>query len=220
MSAKYLNIGCGKRRFDGPEWVNLDKEPGIGDVTFDLNTCGQLVPLNYVESGVNQQAIPTTKLVVSRMPFPDNTFERIFASHILEHIPNILPLMQELWRVAKPDCSLVARVPYGSSDNAFEDPTHVRQYFMQSFSYYGQLAYNAADYGYRGDWEEVQRVIILKDGIDAKQPAEDLQCLIMQARNVVDEFIVEMKATKPIRVATGQEHIVVPCYIKSRTADA
>ena len=60
--------------------------------------------------------------------------------------------MQELWRIAKPNAKMVIRVPHGASDDAWEDPTHVRAYFSNSFGYYSQPYYWRADYGYRGDW--------------------------------------------------------------------
>lgn len=37
--------------------------------------------------------------------------------------------MEELHRIAKQDAIFTCRVPYGSSDDAYEDPTHVRQFF-------------------------------------------------------------------------------------------
>jgi hypothetical protein len=46
--------------------------------------------------------------------------------------------MEELHRIAKPNAKVVFKVPYGSSDRAFEDPTHVRQYFLHSFDYFCQ----------------------------------------------------------------------------------
>jgi hypothetical protein len=42
--------------------------------------------------------------------------------------------MQELWRVAKPDAILGIRCPHGASDDADEDPTHVRRMFPRSFA--------------------------------------------------------------------------------------
>jgi hypothetical protein len=42
-------------------------------------------------------------------------------------------LMQELHRIAKPNGKLVIRCPHGASDDAWEDPTHVRAFFARSF---------------------------------------------------------------------------------------
>lgn len=181
VSGTHLNIGCGRNKEAAPEWVNLDCS---GDVEPDL-----LFDLNTIEDG-------------NLLPFHKDRFSFMQMSHVIEHLPRPLPIMQELWRVAQPGCQFLIRVPYGSSDIAFEDPTHVRQYFLNSFSYFGQPAYARADYGYRGDWRERERVLV----IDARFPREaipedprDFMNMINTYRNVIEEFIVVLEAVKPLR---------------------
>ena len=126
-----LHLGCGRNILDG--WVNLDSIQLEGvDVVADLDDCDN-----------------------NRLPFKDNYFEEFLASHLIEHLHNPLPFMQELHRISKNNAKLVYRLPYGSSDAAFEDPTHVKQYFLNSFGYFSQPYYWRADYGYRGDWKVV-----------------------------------------------------------------
>ena len=140
------------------------------------------------------------------LPFHEDLFSRILMSHVLEHLTDPLPLMQEIWRVAKPGAELIIRVPYGSSDIAFEDPTHYRQYFANSFMYFGQPAYAAADYGYRGDWQVQERVLVLDKRVDRNQlpdsPSEVME-LINTHRNFVEEFICVLTAVKPLRTPTS-----------------
>lgn len=178
-SSEILVVGCGKSPRE--DAVNLDvcELPGV-DIVFDLETCH----------------------LGNRLPIEDNTFSKIIMSHVLEHIRNPLPMMQELWRVAKPGCDLMVRVPYGSSDNAWEDPTHVRPYFLDSFGYFSQAAYGGADYGYRGDWRSINRVLVMKPNRDLAPYVNDLDALlgiVMTMRNMVDEMVVMLKAVKPIR---------------------
>ena len=47
---------------------------------------------------------PLIKEVVDmcQIPYPDNTFEVIFNSHVLEHIPDDIKAMEELYRCVKP----------------------------------------------------------------------------------------------------------------------
>lgn len=172
-----LNIGSGHSRLPG--FTNLDRSSSVGaEIVFDLETCA----------------------IGNRLPLEPSSVKEFHASHILEHIHNILPVMEELYRVAEPDAKLLVRVPYGSSDIAFEDPTHVRQFFLNSFTYFGQPAYARADYGYTGDWEEVKRLLILNPGA-AVQPEslEEAQHMLQHMRNSVIEFIVELRAVKPRR---------------------
>ena len=110
--ASRLNVGCGRGPLQG--WVNLDSValPGV-DIVADLESCA-----------------------TTRLPFPDSSVEEFLLSHVLEHIRGSLGLMQELWRIAMPEAKMVIRVPYGASDDAYEDPTHVRQYFLGSFGFF------------------------------------------------------------------------------------
>lgn len=165
-----LNLGCGRNTLYG--WVNVDREklPGV-DVVADLN---------------------------GPLPFDDNSADELLLSHTLEHIPNALGLMQELHRIAKPGTRIVASVPYGSSDDAWEDPTHVRPYFLNSFNYFSQPLYWRADYGYRGDWKVEQIVLVIDERFRGKEP-EDIAKALHFERNVAREMVVNMSAVKPIR---------------------
>src|SRR6478735_424319 len=112
-----LHLGCGKTILK--EWINLDIMKGQGvDIVADLEKCSE-----------------------TPLPFEDNSIDEFFASHLIEHIHHTLPMMQELHRIAKNDAKAVFRLPYGSSDDAYEDPTHVRQYFLNSFGYFSQPYY-------------------------------------------------------------------------------
>jgi SAM-dependent methyltransferase len=177
-----LNIGCGDQRLPG--FVNLDKVDAEGiDILYDLDQA------SYQQMKYRDLA-----------HVPDNSFDRMLMSHVFEHLNNVLPAMEELWRVAKPGCSLVIMTPYGSSDNADEDPTHVRRVFKNTFEYFGQCYYGAADYGYRGDWDVRQKIFTI-DGSLFGPEAEDQQIgmAVGTMRNVVVEFTAELRAVKPIR---------------------
>ena len=103
-----LNLGCG--RDIRPGYVNLDlvKIPGI-DVVADLER---------------------------RLPFPDDTFDEIFSSHVLEHVRDLIPLLGELARISKPGAVLRIEVPHLSFFGAYTDPTHKRFFGYHSFDYF------------------------------------------------------------------------------------
>jgi len=166
-----LHLGCGRTVFPG--WINVDAvaAPGV-DLVIDL------------EAG--------------RLPLPDNSVGEIYASHVLEHIRGALGLMQELHRVAKPGAKAVFRVPYGSSDDADEDPTHVRRYFWGSWAYFGQPHYWRADYGYRGDWDLEEIVLVVDAGLAGKSWEESFRA-VKERRNIVSEMVATLRAVKPIR---------------------
>ncbi len=166
-----INLGCG--RFPMPGWVNIDSVelPGV-DIVADLES--------------------------AKLPFDDDTVEEFTASHLLEHIRNSLGLMQELYRVAKPGALAVFRVPYGSSDDADTDPTHVRRYFWGSWGYFSQPYYWRADYGYRGDWEVEDILLMVKAEYQGQSWAEVFRAL-EERRNVVTEMVATLRAIKPAR---------------------
>ena len=160
-----LNLGCGST--PRPGWINVDRlEPA--DLMMDLDPISGWI----------------------QFPYQPESVDEIFASHILEHISRILPLMEECYRVAKPGARFVARVPYGGSDDADEDPTHVRRFFLKSFGYFGQPWHYRGNVDYRGDWD-VQRLYLIGDHPSLAD--------VISKRNVVREMVAEMVAIKPAR---------------------
>jgi SAM-dependent methyltransferase len=194
-SSRRLHLGCGKDIREG--WINLDVSPLPGvAVVADLDDCRN-----------------------TPLPLADNSIDEFFASHVIEHLHHPLPFMQELHRVASNGAKAVFHVPYGSSDDADADPTHVRRYFVNSFHFFSQLAYKRADYGYRGDWEIEGIVLAVAaeryTGIDQARIFEDIR----SQRNVVIEMIATLKAVKPIRTPGSQEAAPVRVSI-SRVTDS
>ncbi len=173
--SKKLNVGCGRNVI--ADWINLDRMalPGI-DVVADIDRCAE-----------------------QPLPLPDNHIDEFLLSHVLEHLQNPLPLMQELHRIAAPNAVAHIRVPYGSSDDAFEDPTHVRQYFHASFGYFSQPFYWRADYGYRGDWHTERVSMLLPKTDNEGLSVDEMMLKIRTLRNQVKEMVVELHAIKPAR---------------------
>lgn len=69
-------------------------------------------------------------------PFDDEQLDKIYASHIMEHLRDHIRFMEELYRVAKPNAQVIIRVPHFSGRSAWCDPTHVRAYSLYQFRYY------------------------------------------------------------------------------------
>jgi len=132
-------------------------------------------------------------------PFANDEVDEFLLSHVIEHIPQTLPLMQELHRIAKPGAKAWIRVPHGSSDDAWEDPTHVRAYFPGSFGYFSQPYYWRADYGYRGDWQPLSITLYVPAALQATTSFEALHERILRERNLVIEMVAELEAVKPLR---------------------
>ncbi len=169
-----LNVGCGRNIIT--DWINLDSFPLPGvDIVTNLENCA-----------------------TSPLPIDNDSVEIFLLSHVLEHINQVLPMMQELHRVAIANARMTVRVPYGSSDDAFEDPTHVRQIFHGSFGYFSQPYYWRADYGYRGDWLTESVTLEIAPHLRHLTDVE-LWDRVNRDRNVVVEMVATLRAIKPIR---------------------
>jgi len=111
-SYKKLNIGCGEdiRK----DHINLDfvKDSGV-DIIHDLNK------------------FP--------WPFKANTFEKVFASHVLEHVDDLVEVMKEIHRISKKGARIVIRVPHFSCGINYRDPTHKRLFSFFSFDYFSNI---------------------------------------------------------------------------------
>ncbi len=57
-------------------------------------------------------------------PLPDNEFDLIIASHVLEHMKDFFKAMEEIHRIAKPGGLIKIITPYFTDSSSFRDPSH------------------------------------------------------------------------------------------------
>lgn len=69
-------------------------------------------------------------------PWEDSSVDEIVAHDIIEHLPNKIFTMNELWRVLKPGGVVRIKVPTTDGTGAWQDPTHVSYWNRPSFWYY------------------------------------------------------------------------------------
>ena len=100
---KILDIGCGYEKHKNinktDTVIGLDriKTPGV-DVVWNL----EKTPL----------------------PFKKNEFDEVHASHVIEHVENVVELIKDLHRIIKPKGKLFITVPHFSWNFAYWDITH------------------------------------------------------------------------------------------------
>ena len=104
--------------------------------------------LDYTTTDLNSP-IADVKADICNLPFDDNSFNFIICNHVLEHIPEDMKAMKELYRVLAPGGTAILQVPYDRDRNTtFEDDSitdpkerarifgqydHVRVYGMDYF---------------------------------------------------------------------------------------
>jgi SAM-dependent methyltransferase len=90
--------------------------------------------------GLDVVPLPTVDVLADvtgpSLPFRDNTFDVVYANHILEHISDLEKLLSELARIGRPGAKIHVTVPYFSCVGAFGDPTHVRFFSYYTFDHY------------------------------------------------------------------------------------
>ena len=103
-----LELGGGQNKKTG--FLNIDILPGPGvDIVCDIS---------------------------QGLPLKDNSVRHVYSRHFLEHIPDTVKLMEEIYRVCQPNALVQIKVPYFKSDGAFKDPTHVKFFTRETFDYF------------------------------------------------------------------------------------
>ena len=70
------------------------------------------------------------------LPFADGSVDRVYAVHVLEHVIDLVPVMNELHRILADDGVLHLLSPDWSSIGAVADPTHVKYLDVQTFKWF------------------------------------------------------------------------------------
>ena len=106
MSAVVLNLGSGDSKHDHEIGVDIRVAKGT-DIVADLEA-----PF---------------------LPFRDSTVDGVRALHVLEHLSDLIHIMDEIHRVCKDGGEVKIEVPYFSHSLNFRDPTHKRLFSWGMF---------------------------------------------------------------------------------------
>ena len=199
MKRKHLDLGCGARPKNP---YNHEELYGI-DIRSDL-----------VDNGVCQVAV--ANLITGPIPFADNSFDSVSAYDFIEHIPRLavdyasgttrfpfIELMNEIWRVLKPDGMLYAVTPAFPDEKAFRDPTHVNVITKKTHRYFTEPYLMGEMYGFVGSFKVKRHCWIYPRGDYEPNPGGmgrmfQRLCdkLTMQQSHLIWEFL----ANKPAKI--------------------
>ncbi len=112
-----LNVGCGKRPLPGAVNHDRTRHSVFVEAAWDLNQ--------------------------TPWPCPANSFTRLVADDVLEHLNDVTAFMDEAHRLLKPGGLLRLRVPHWQHANTWLDPTHRRGFHPRSFEFYTETGYGA-----------------------------------------------------------------------------
>jgi ubiquinone/menaquinone biosynthesis C-methylase UbiE len=70
------------------------------------------------------------------IPLKDNTVEIVIADNLFTELPEIAPLMEEIWRVCKPNAQVIIKVPYYMSESGFKNSFNKRFFTDATFDHF------------------------------------------------------------------------------------
>jgi len=80
-------------------------------------------------------------------PFEADSFDWVIAEHVLEHLDDLIRVVEEVHRICRPAGRFLVEVPHFSSNDFFTDPTHRHAFSTRSFDYFVPGT-DLADFGY------------------------------------------------------------------------
>lgn len=114
---KILDIGCGKKKY---------QSKNKNDVVVGLD----IAKLPEVDVVHNLEKFP--------WPFKNNEFDLIISNHVLEHMTDLIKVMEEIHRIGKPGALVKINVPYFAYPGSYQDPTHKRFFTLHTFDYFSE----------------------------------------------------------------------------------
>ena len=92
--------------------------------------------------GVDRNAASTADVLcdLDRFPYPflDGCFDRIQATHVIEHLSDVMRAMEEFHRLLRPGGRVLIVTPHYTDFSSYCDPTHRWHLNSFSFRYFGQ----------------------------------------------------------------------------------
>ena len=105
--------------------------------TLDIGSGG--TKQRETSAGVDMYPAPGVEVLADLrggLPFADGSVDRVYAVHVLEHVIDLVSLMDELHRVLADDGVLHVMSPDWRSIGAVADPTHVKYLDVQTFKWF------------------------------------------------------------------------------------
>lgn len=139
-----IDLGCGWRKKPGAIGLDVAKIAGV-DIVADVS---------------------------KPLPLRDNSVDELQASHIVEHVDDLMAFMGEIWRVCKPGALVYLRFPHGTSKYVtWKDPTHRRGVLLATFEYFDPATFDgqAWSYYHPAKFETVKRRINFNMNADTWQ---------------------------------------------------
>jgi len=166
-----IDLGCGKKKREGH--LGLDNSAtSAADVVCDFRR---------------------------GLPLRNDSCDGAVADNLLEHLPDLIGFMNELWRVMRDGAEVQVIVPYYTSAGAHQDPTHVRFFTEKTFLYFNaSLPY---DYGFRGKFDITAFELVANPEFAREVTGVPFPIAVKYFWNAVSNLIVTLRADKKYRLS-------------------
>lgn len=104
-----LDVGCGRDKIPGATGIDI-AVASAADIRHDLG--------------------------VFPWPVESDAYDAIFCRNVIEHVPDVVKLMEEIHRAGRPGADVFITTPHFSSVYSYQDPTHVRHLSYESLDYF------------------------------------------------------------------------------------
>jgi predicted SAM-dependent methyltransferase len=121
--------------------------------------CGKYKPESYIGVDIFKQPEVDIVFDLTKVPWPfeDSSVDEVRAHDAIEHLPDKIQTMNEIWRICKSGALVDIFVPSTDGRGAFQDPTHVSYWNLNSFSYYSSAHPSlwglCKTYGFKGNFK-------------------------------------------------------------------
>lgn len=142
-------------------------------------------------------------------PWKDNTVTEVLLHNVLEHLPDTISVMKELYRVCSNGALVHIAVPHPRHDDFISDPTHCSPITQRTMALFSKKqceatkndANNPLALVHKVDFEMVQDVFVVEkrwmERVESGQITEaDLRDAVLTCNNVVKQIEMTLKVIK------------------------
>jgi SAM-dependent methyltransferase len=143
-SDRVLDLGCGEGRHLIGALLTADVQAVGVDLSHEDLVTGRTKTHDWADSIGESRRPVLTQASGYALPFADNTFDAVICSEVLEHVPVVAKVLQEIDRVLRPGGRLVISVPrrwpericwWLSSDYHLQLGGHLRIFRIEELKY-------------------------------------------------------------------------------------
>src|SRR3990167_3634625 len=181
--------------------------------TLRLNLgCGNDIKAGYVN--VDAYALPGVDCVhdlnVGWWPWDDDSVSEVLLHNVMEHLPDTVAVMKELYRICRDGALVHIAVPHPRHDDFISDPTHCRAITQRTMELFSKKLCKAREKDANNplavihdvDFEIVKDCYVVEKRwmarVERKEIDEDqLRDAVLTFNNVVKQIEMTLRVVKP-----------------------